>query len=111
MTAVADGPVSAGASATAVSLCDLATLGGVALLTWFEVDPSGHPGILPTAAVIIGGSSIRKAAIDDVAISRRSAPSFGSHDGHAASSWRTLRARSRSMSRESHWRPQESWVR
>jgi cation transport ATPase len=53
-----------------VSLFEVATLGGVALLTWFEVDPSGHPGILPTAAAIIGGSSIWKAAIDDVAARR-----------------------------------------
>jgi hypothetical protein len=41
-----------------VSLLHLATLGVVALLTWFEVDPSGPPALLPAAATIIGGSCI-----------------------------------------------------
>jgi heavy metal translocating P-type ATPase len=70
MSAVADGHVRSGPSATAVDLFQLATLGGVALLAWLQVDPSGHPALLATAATIVGGSSIWKAAIDDVAARR-----------------------------------------
>ena len=39
-SAVADRPVSAGPSATAVHLLQLAMLGGIALLAWFDVDAS-----------------------------------------------------------------------
>jgi hypothetical protein len=53
-----------------VYVLQLAMLGGVALLAWFDVDASGHPAVLPTAAAIIGGSSIWKAALDAV-VARR----------------------------------------
>ncbi len=69
ISAVAGGPDS-GPPATALDLLQIATLSGAALLTWFHLNPSGHPALLPLVAVIVGGSSILKRAIDDVAARR-----------------------------------------
>jgi heavy metal translocating P-type ATPase len=73
-SAVAGGPARSGPSATAANLFQLATLGGVALLTWLQLDPFGYPAVLPAAATLIGGSSIWKEAIDDVAARRVTVP-------------------------------------
>ena len=55
VSAVADGRVRTGPSATAVHLLQLVTLSGVALLTWLRLVPSTHPALLPTMATIVGG--------------------------------------------------------
>jgi cation transport ATPase len=66
MSAVADGRATAGPSATALSLFQLATLGGVALLTWLHLAPFAHPALLPTIAALVGGASIWADAIRDL---------------------------------------------